>query len=186
MNVSPPDLRQQRFSSSLRGFDKVEVTSFLTAVADDYEQALRETDRLRQDIQRIEAVLAEHREHEKSLKTTLMAAQRLADDIKSNAEQEARRVMGEAQSRSDLLLEKTQSRLEDVQREIDGLRLKRKDVESSIESTIQTLRNTLEYVREQERREREEKILLHRPRVVEVPDGSMADLQESLQQVNGR
>ena len=49
MNVSPLDLRQQRFRSSFRGFDKVEVTAFLAAVADDYEQALRETDRMRQE-----------------------------------------------------------------------------------------------------------------------------------------
>ena len=47
MNVSPLDLRQQRFRSAFRGFDKIEVASFLAAVADDYEQALRETDRLR-------------------------------------------------------------------------------------------------------------------------------------------
>src|SRR5260370_14230418 len=47
MNVSPLDLRQQRFRHAIRGFDKVEVTSFLLAVADDYEQALRETSRLR-------------------------------------------------------------------------------------------------------------------------------------------
>src|SRR5213075_813952 len=76
MNVSPLDLRQQRFATAMRGFDKVEVTSFLAAVADDYEQALRETDRLRQDMARMEAVLAEHRDSEKSLKTTLLAAQR--------------------------------------------------------------------------------------------------------------
>ena len=76
MNVSPLDLRQQRFRSAFRGFDKVEVTSFLAAVADDYEQALRETDRLRQDLARIEAVLNEHREHEKNLQSTLMTAHR--------------------------------------------------------------------------------------------------------------
>ena len=35
MNVSPLDLRQQRFSTALRGFDKVEVAAFLVAAADD-------------------------------------------------------------------------------------------------------------------------------------------------------
>ena len=164
MNVSPLDLRQQKFSKSFRGFDPVEVTSLMMAVAEDYEQALRETDRLRTDLTRMEAVLNEHREHERNLKSTLLAAQKLADDIKANAEEEARRIIRDAQSRSDLLLQKTDARLEDVQREIDGLKLKRKDVETSIEATIQTLRNTLEYVREQEVREREDKILLHRPR----------------------
>lgn len=169
MNVSPLDLRQAKFNTALRGFDKIEVTSFLMAAADDYEQALRETDRLRQEVGRMEAVLTEYRENEKSLKTTLMAAQRLADDITSNAEAEAQRIVREAQSRSDLLLEKTQSRLEDVQREIDGLKLKRRDVETSLEATIQTLRNTLEYVREQDARDRDERqVLLHRPRTEET------------------
>ena len=93
-----------------------------------------------------------------------MTAQKLSDDIKANAELEARRIIREAEGRSDLLLEKTQARLEDIQREIDGLKLKRKDVETSIEATIPTLRNTLEFVREQEARERDDKILLHRPR----------------------
>jgi cell division initiation protein len=167
MNVSPLDLRQQRFHSRFRGFDKVEVTSFLAAVADDYEQALRETDRLRQELARMEGVINEHREHEQNLRATLTTAQKLSDDIKSAAEKEAERIIREADSRSQLLLDKTQARLEDIQREIDGLKLKRRDVETSIEATIQTLHNSLDYVREQESRERDDKILFHRPRHTE-------------------
>ena len=175
MNVSPLDLRQQRFSNALRGFDKVEVTSFLMAVADDYEQALRDTDRLRQEVARLEGIVGSHREQEKSLQSTLLTAQKLADDIRQNAEraaeeirrnaeEEARRMIREAQGRSDLLLEKTQTRVEDIHREIDGLKLKRREVETSVESIMQTLRNTLEFVRDQDAREREDKILVQRPR----------------------
>src|SRR5438270_12280018 len=98
MNHSPLDLRQQRFRSAFRGFDKLEVTSFLAAVADDYEQALRETDRLRQDLTRMEAVLTEHREHEKNLQATMTTAQKLSDDIRANAELEARRIIGGAEA----------------------------------------------------------------------------------------
>ncbi len=174
MNVSPLDLRQQRFRKSFRGFDKVEVTALLVAVADDYEQALRETDRLRQELMRFDAVLNEHRVQEKNLQSTMTTAQRLSDDIKANAELEAKRIIREAETRSDLLLEKTQARLEDIQREIDGLRLKRKDVETSIEATISTLRNTLEFVNEQEARERDDKILLHRPRHAELVESADA------------
>jgi cell division initiation protein len=181
MNVSPLDLRQQRFHKKFRGLDPVEVASFMVAVADDYEQALRETDQLRQDLMRTEAALAHHREHEKNLQSTLTTAQKLsddiranaqklADDIRANAEKEADRIIRDAEGRSDLLLEKTQARLEDIQREIDGLRLKRRDAETSLEATISTLKNTLEFVREQEAREREDKILQHRPRFTVVED----------------
>jgi len=191
MNVSPLDLRQQRFRKAMRGFDPVEVTSFLAAVADDYEQALRETDRLRQDLMRMEVALNQHRDNEQNLRATMMTAQKLSDDIKAtadaeakrivagadadarrmvaNAEADATRIIHDAEARSDLLLDQTQARLEDIQREIDGLKLKRKDVETTIEASIQALRNTLEFVREQEAREREDRILLHRPRVAEQP-----------------
>ena len=164
MNISPLDLRHQRFGSAFRGFDKIEVTAFLAAVADDYEQALRETDRLRQDLARMEAVLNEHREHEKNLRNTLMTAQKLSDDIKEHAGQEAQRIVREAEGRADLILEKSQLRIDDLQREIDGLYLKRREVETSIDATIHTLRNTLEYVRDRDHREGDDKILLHRPR----------------------
>ena len=74
MNVSPLDLRQHRFRRAFRGFDPVEVTALLLSVADDYEQAIREADRLRHDLTRIEAILNEHREHEKVLQSTLTTA----------------------------------------------------------------------------------------------------------------
>jgi cell division initiation protein len=167
MKVSPLDLRQQRFRRALRGFDPVEVAAFLVAAADDYEQALRETDRLRQELMRMETLLTENREHENNLRSTLMTAQKLSDDMRLSAEQEAQRIIRDAEGRSDLILDKTQSRLEDIQREIDGLKLKRKDVETSIEANISTLRNTLDFVREQEARERDDKILFHRPRQVD-------------------
>jgi len=177
MNVSPLDLRQQRFRTAFRGFDKIEVTSLLNAAAEDYEHALKEADRLKQEAARLGGIITELREQEKGLKGTLLTAQKISDDIKSNAEEEARRIVREAHGRSDLLLEKTQARLEDIQRETDGLKLKRRDVETSIEATIQTLRNALEYVREQEAREREDKVLLHRPRHFES-ESRISDLQD--------
>jgi len=159
MKVSPLDLRQQRFRSAFRGFDKVEVTAFMAAVADDYEQALRDTDKIRQDMQRMEAIINEHRESERTLKTTLITAQKLADEIKAHAEHEAQRIMREAEGRTELLLDNAQARLDAVQREIDSLKLKRKDVETSIEATIQTLRHTLDFVHEQDTRERDDRVL---------------------------
>ena len=162
MNVSPLDLRQTKFRKAMRGFDPVEVTALLAAVADDYEGALREADRLKQDVSRMEVMLAEHRDAEKNLKVTLIAAQKLADDIKAQAESEARRIIEGAEQRAAILVDKAQLRVEDVQREIDGLKLKRKDAETAVEATIQALRNTLEFVREQDEREREERVMLRK------------------------
>jgi hypothetical protein len=61
------------------------------------------------------------------------------------------------------------ARAEDVQREIDGLRMKRREVENDIESLVKTLNTTLEFIREQDARARDERVLLHRPRPQELP-----------------
>jgi cell division initiation protein len=167
MKVTPLDLRQQKFKSVMRGFDREEVVQFLSEVADDYEQALRDADKVREDLARTQAQLDELREHERNLRNTLLTAQKLADEIRNNAEQEAKRVVREAESRADLVLQKAQARLEDVQREVDGVRLKRKDAETALESTISALRNSLEFIRSQDQKERDEKLALHRPRPVE-------------------
>jgi cell division initiation protein len=162
MRVAPLDLRHQRFKTVLRGFEKTEVVAFLTEAADDYEHALREIDRLRQDLTRVEALLTEHRDRETNLRNTLLTAQRLADEIKDAAQNEARLVVKEAQGRADLLIQKGQVRLEEVERDIHEMRLRRRGVESSLEASIQSLYHALEFIREQDRPE--EKVLLHRPR----------------------
>ena len=179
MKISPLDLRQLRFRTALRGFDRAEVAALLAEVADDYEFALREVDNLRQEVSKMEALLNQHREHERDLRNTLVTAQRLSDDIRANADAQAKQVVREAEGRSDLLLQKTQARLEDVQREIDGMKLKRREVENSLEASISALRSTLDFVKEQEQRERDEKILLHRPRQVEQQPQSAIRADES-------
>ena len=174
MKVTPLDLRQQRFKTVMRGYDRGEVQAFLLEVADDYENALRENDKLRQEMAKLDAVLGEHRGQERNLRNTLLTAQKLADEIKEHANQEGARMIREAEGRVDLILQKAQMRSEEVQREIDSMRMKRREVETDIEALIGTLKNTLEFVREQDQRAREERVLLHRPRPTEAPAAAPA------------
>lgn len=169
MKVTPLDLRQQRFKTVMRGYDRGDVQAFLLEVADDYENALRENDKLRQDVAKLDAVLGEHRGQERNLRNTLLTAQKLADEVKETAQKEAGLIIREAEGQRDLILQKAQGRLEDVQREIEALRMKRREVENEIEGLVRTLNSTLEFIREQDARARDERILLHRPRAQELP-----------------
>jgi len=163
MRIAPLDLRQQKFKSAVRGFDKTEVVAFLTEAADDYEHALREIDRLRQDLARMEALLTDHREREANLRNTLTTAQRLSDEVREAAHNEAKLIVREAQGRGDLLLQKAQARLEEIERDITELRLRRRGVEGTLETSIQTLYHALEFIREKDQQP-EGEVHLHRPR----------------------
>ena len=177
MKVTPLDLRQHRFRSTVRGFDRAEVLAFLKEAADDYEQALRENDQLREALTRSEEVVKEHKEREANLRNTLLTAQKLADDVRHNAKQDAKVIVREAQSRADLVLQKAQGRVQDVEREITQLQLKRSDVESSLEASISALHHALDFIRGRDKRgvaNEADKIRLHRPRALEPARAAVA------------
>lgn len=187
MRISPMDMRQQRFKQAMRGYDRTEVVAFLTEAADDYEHAMREIDRLRGDLLRMEALLTEHREREHSLRDTMLTAQRLSGELKEAAQNEAKLIVREAQGRADLLLQKAQARLEDLDHDVNELKLRRRDAEGAVESTIQALYRALEFIRDQDQSRSDEKVLLHRPRQADAgaaaksmpaADGRAATLDE--------
>jgi uncharacterized protein (TIGR00251 family) len=165
MKVTPLDLRQAQFRSKLRGFDPDEVTPFLADAAYELEQALKEIDRLRQEAAKTEVVLDEFRERENALRNTLLTAQRLADQIKENAEVESKTILREAESRADLLLQKAQGRLTELDRDINEMRVRRRDVESSLETSIASLSYALDFMRTQDHQGERDEALLHRPKM---------------------
>jgi cell division initiation protein len=157
---TPLDVRQAKFSTAMRGYERAEVNAFLLEAADGYEQAARENERLRHDLVRLEASLSQYRELENALKGALMTAQKVADDMKETASLDAARIIREAEGRAKLIADQAQARVEDLQREIDGLRLKRHESEVALESIIAALQHTLVFIREQEHRE--PRIIPHR------------------------
>src|SRR6266850_2437885 len=138
ITITPLDMRQARFTTAIRGFDKADVNTFLQEAAEGFDHAVRENERLRMEIVRLEASLNQFRDLEGSLKTTLMSVQ------------------------------KAQSKTEDIEREIDGLRIKRREAETNLEGTIAALHNTLDFIREQDRREREDRVVQHWPKIAQV------------------
>src|SRR5262245_46251292 len=163
--VTPLDVRQAKFTVSMRGFDRQEVSNFLVEVAEGYDTALRENERLKQEVARLEGSLSQFKDLEGSLKNTLLSAQKLADDLRENAAQDSARIIREAEARAEIIVQQAQVRLEDVQREIDGLKMKRRETETSIEATISALHHTLNFIREQDSRDRQDKVVSHRPRI---------------------
>jgi cell division initiation protein len=147
VTATPLDLRTQQFKTSIRGFDRRDVSEFVASLATRYDEVLREADRLRDDLGRTQALVEEHREQERNLRATLMTAQKLADEIRLTAEQESQRIIGEAQARAAALVQGTAPSLEALEREVAALRARREQTTANMASTVAALRATLEEVR---------------------------------------
>ena len=149
--ITPIDVRQSSFPSAWRGYAPAAVRSFLLETSEHFEQALRDNDKLRQEIARLEGAIRQHRELEAALQTTLLHAQKVSEDMRANAQLESERILRDAKGRAELMIAAAENRLEDAQREIDGLRLRRREAECTVESIITSLQGTLEFIREQSR-----------------------------------
>ena len=167
MSVTPIDMRQREFGAAMRGFDRNEVTAFLIEAAGEYELALRENDRLRQEIIRLETSLQQFRELEGSLKATLISAQRIADDMRENAVKESQRIVREAEAEAEAVAQAAQGKIDATQHDINGLWMKRREAEAGVEATISVLQSTLEFMRDRDRRGRESNVLPIRPQIAQ-------------------
>ena len=163
MRIAPLDLRAAAFPHrASSGFDQTEVVAFLTEAADDYEHALREIDRLRQDSSGRTRCSSNIASAKATCGTRCSPRSGWPTRSRSRRRPKPKLIIREAQGRADLLLQKAQGRLEEVERDINELRLRRRDVEGSLEGSIQALYRALEFIREQDRSD--DKVLLHRPR----------------------
>ncbi len=88
--LTPVEIRNHEFRRSIRGYTEEEVNDFMSRVADEFERLYRENAELREGIQRSEYEMAKYKRLEETINQTLVLAQQTADDIKSNADKEAR------------------------------------------------------------------------------------------------
>jgi cell division initiation protein len=155
LGVMPADVRQARFGTAMRGYDRAEVAAFLDEAADAFEHVLRENEELRAAVVELEASNNQFLELEDNLKNTLMSAQKVADEMRGKASADAARILNEADERAELLLRKAGEHLQHFARETDSLRLKRHEAESALEATISMLQHTLAAIRDQEQSEQQ-------------------------------
>lgn len=136
MRITPLDIRQQQFTIRFRGFDRQEVDTFLTDVADDYEQVVKENMILKEQVELSEQRVREIRETETLLKETLTTAQRLAEEMKEEAGREAKLLVREAELQGDKLLEEARAEEAKIRAEISALQRTRRQLAEGLRVTL--------------------------------------------------
>ena len=126
MNVTPLDLRQQKFKSAMRGYERGEVDALAERGGRRLRRRLaRGRPPAQPSVARLETALAEHKSEGEEPEATPWSGRAQRGWLTSCARRpnaDAQRVLHEAESRADMLIQKAQVRLEDLQREIEGLR----------------------------------------------------------------
>ncbi len=149
MRITPLDVQKQQFRLRFRGFDVREVDSFLTAVADEFKEALGENDSLKAKVAGLEEALADYRGREKTLQEALVSAQRMAETMKEEARREAELVVSEARLQAEKLLGDAQQRLTRLHDDLSELQRQYVQFEARIRSAVEAHLKLLELGRAQ-------------------------------------
>ena len=150
MRITPLDIQQKNFPVKFRGFDVEEVYSFLEQVREEMEDLLRENASLKEQAQRAENQIKEHKNLETTLQETLITAQQMVEDYKVNARKEAELLLREAEIRSDALMREAQDKVVKIHEDIVDLKGIRRHFKEELNRLIDSHQRMLDFDKERE------------------------------------
>ena len=125
MRITPLDIRKQEFRKAMRGLESEEVYAFLATVAEEYEAALSDNKALRERVLELDDKVQEYRSMERTLRDTLLTAERVTADAKENARREADLIIKEAQIEAEKVLRDIKTQAMKLRQEVQELRRER-------------------------------------------------------------
>lgn len=145
MRVTPLDIIQKQFTESRRGgYEPDEVRDFLDSVRDSLEESIRSNQRLREEVARRNAEIAELRSNESDIKNALMLARRVSQDMERTARREADVIVGEARIEAERVLLEVSEERRELQADIVRLRSSRTRMLADLRGVLEGYSRTIE------------------------------------------
>lgn len=139
MKISPMDIQQQQFKGKmLGGLDAEDVDAFLQSVAGEMEELIRENGELKERLNRNATAIAEMEARESQLRETLLAAQRITEEMKANAQKEAHLVVSEAELKGERIVADAERKLVELNNQVQELRREKVQFESGFKGLLDT------------------------------------------------
>ncbi|WP_291319528.1 DivIVA domain-containing protein [Desulfonatronospira sp.] len=144
MDISKIDILDKKFSTAFWGYKRHDVEMFLQEVADYVGELAEQKSQQDLNIKHLEEKLQEHRSREEVLQHTLLTTQKMTDDIKANANRQAKVIVQEAQSKAEDILRQAHKRLAQIHEDISELKKQRAHFEIKLRSMVESHLKLLE------------------------------------------
>jgi cell division initiation protein len=144
MSLTPVEIRHVKLGRRPLGYDRKATDELLANVVTSFEDVWRERGDLRDELEEIEQELARQKEIEGALRTTLLSAERMADDVRTQARREADVIISEARATARDIVSGAQSERERINGEIRRLRALELDVKADYRAFLMAALDRLE------------------------------------------
>jgi cell division initiation protein len=144
MSVTPIDIRNAQFNTTMRGYNRDEVDEYLQNVAGTLEHSLQEIAELKESLLAVQEKHDKLSELEDTLKSTLIDAKQTANSILQSAQEDAKRLIAVAQADAEQIEEKTQRRVELMRKQVTDISDVRDDYREKLGDVIASHLNVLQ------------------------------------------
>jgi cell division initiation protein len=149
-NLTPLDIQKQTFARALKGYNADEVRGYLSLVAEEIERLVKDVDRLSRENAMLREELDDHSQRERILKDTLLSAQKVSEEVKSNARKEAELIVKDAELLSERVIAQAMQRVSEIERSIQDLKIERITVRNRLQLTLDSVQQLVSLDAEQE------------------------------------
>lgn len=87
--ITPKDIEEKEFGKAMRGYNCIEVDSYLDEIIVEFEELLLEKEAMRQEIEKLRKEVEQNKKSETTVMNTLESAKKLMKDISESAERRA-------------------------------------------------------------------------------------------------
>jgi cell division initiation protein len=136
LKLSPLEIKQQEFKKVMRGYDPVEVDTFLDLVGNEFEKLLTDAREYEKKIITLEAELNNFKEVESTLKQTLMNVQETSGKSLENSKKEAILMRREAELEVQKMIEAARRDRDTMKEEVITLRTQKQSLISRLRHVL--------------------------------------------------
>ncbi len=148
--ITAVEIQKREFPIARKGYPPEAVRGFLNSVAEDFQALVRENSELETRMRRLEEENLEHRDRERILKETLLSAQRISEEMKSNARREAELVVRQAELAGQQLTTEALQQSAKIEKAIRDMKLQRANYRLKLRSMLEMFQTVLDFDEEED------------------------------------
>jgi cell division initiation protein len=137
MKLTPLDIHHKEFRHALRGYSEEEVDTFLDEVADEFERLFKENIDLAEKLEAASAKVRDYQSMEVTLNNTLVSAQRSAEQIVAQANEDASTVLRDAEVKAKEIIHAALTDKQKVQGELVRIKQAEEDFRARFRALLE-------------------------------------------------
>jgi len=132
MKITPLEIKRQQFKKVMRGYDPVEVDTFLDVLSHELEDVLGSNRDHLDKILELETQLKDYKNMEKTLQQTLLQAQETSGKEIANSRKEATLIVQESELKASQIVDKARGDFSRMKEEIANLKARKESILSRL------------------------------------------------------